>query len=108
MTGLYGSALRSENVGNMLNDSGEYGIVDEVQEFENSEEKLYVALLYNNINAEKSINALSDLIKENVHNARISIANGQANAFEQAVRPYIIVQKHRGWKKDTFAIDEEK
>lgn len=108
MTSLHGPVLRNENVRNMLNDSGEYGIVDEVQVFKSSEEKLYVALLYNNIRAAKSVNALTDKIKENVHNARISIANGQSYAFEQSVKPYIIVQKYRGRKKDTVAIDEEK
>lgn len=102
----HGATLRSEDVSLMLSGSGEYGTVDEVQVFKNYGEQLHVALLYNNIRAAKSVNSLTDKIKECILSARMNIANGQPYEIDQTAKPYINVQKYRGRKKDTIEIDD--
>ena len=108
MLDRYGATLRSEDVGYMLNGSGDYGVVDEVEVFKNSNEKLHVALLYNNIHAAKKVNLLTDKVKECISSANINIANNQPYEIDHEVKPYINVQKHRGWKKDTVTIDDSR
>ncbi len=107
MINKHGSTLRGEDVSHMLNASGEYGIVDQVPIFKNCDKKLYVALLYNNIRAAKSTNALTDRIKDGILQARTNIANNQPYCIDNSIKPYVNVQKYRGRKKDTIDIDTQ-
>ena len=104
----HGETLRSENVHYMLNRSGSYGTVDEVQIFKDKNETLHVALMYSNTRAARSINTLTDKVKEVIAEARKNIAANQPYTIESSVAPYIIAQKYRGRKKDTVDLDEEK
>ncbi len=106
MLDRHGATLRSEPVQHMLNASGEYGIVDRVNVFKNSGGQLYVALLYNNIRAAKSINKLTDKVKECIQFARANIANNQPYTLDGTAKPYILSRKYRGRKKDTVEIDD--
>ena len=108
MVEKHGATLRSEDVQYMLNASGGYGIVDQVQVFKNSSDRLHVALLYNNVRAAKSINALTDKVKEGVLQAKSNIADGQAYSLDKTIKPYVNVQKYRGRKKDDIEIDTSK
>ena len=108
MLDKHGAVLRDENVHHMLSDTGEYGIVDKVPVFKKDDEQLHVALLYNNIRAAKSINALTDKVKECVRNACASIENGKPYEIDHVAKPYMHIQKYRGRKKDSVTIDENK
>lgn len=107
MIDKHGSTLRGENVNHMLNATGEYGIVDQVAIFKNCDEKLHVALLYNNVRAAKSTNTLTDKIKDSINQAKANIANSQSYTIENSVKQYVHVQKYRGRKKDTVEIDTQ-
>ena len=108
MIDKHGATLRGEDVGCMLNGSGEYGVVDKVQAFKNHDEQLHVALLYNNIRAAKSVNSLTDKVKGCIRSVRANIANSQPYEIDHVAKPYIHVQKYRGRKKDTVAIDDSR
>ena len=108
MVDLHGYELRNQNVNLMLKKSGSYGIVDRVEAFKNSGIELNAALLYSNLKAAKSINKLTDKVKEKVEEARKKIKNGEDYSIDANLSKYIIVKKYRGRKKDTIDIDYEK
>ena len=108
MLDRHGAMLRSEDVSHMLSAPGEYGTIDKVQIFKNCDEQLYVALLYNNIRAARSVNSLTDKVKECIRSVTTNIANNQPYEIDNVAKPYICVQKFRGRKKDIVAIDDDK
>lgn len=108
MLDRHGEILRGEDVHYMLNRSGSYGIVDEVQVFKGKDEILHVALMYSNVRAAKNVNTLTDKVKAAIAEIRMKIAADQPYSIESSVAPYIVVTKYRGRKKDTVDLDEEK
>ena len=106
MLETHGQELRGENVRLMLNRSGSYGIVENVRAFKNSDEQLYVALMYSNIRAAKATNKLTDKVKASIAEACERIRQGQPYTIDNAIKQYVTITRHRGRKKDTVEINE--
>ena len=104
----HGNQLRDGDISLMLKQSGEYGVVDEVEVFGSSDMKLHVCLLYNNVRAAKSVNALTDKVKEAIADAKAKVTENMPYTISGAVSHYIKIQKFRGRKKDVISIDEKK